>query len=115
MNYITAASITLTYTITPAQAANSVLAQYHVEAHDLTTGIRKNVAAATVTAAIAPVVGVSAGTPGSVSFTGVPTVSTGAHAFKVFYADAADLDTAGMTLLGGTLARKIGAVSTIAL
>ena len=113
MNYITAASIGLNFTIPAVQYANATLTQYHLEVHCLATGVRKNVAAATVTAAIAPVEGVNAGTPGLVTFTSVPTASLGAYTFKVFYEDNADLDTAGMTCVGRVTAHRVTVITTV--
>ena len=107
MNYVTAATVNLSYVIPAAKAANSVALQYHCEVLNVHTGVRKNVAAGTVVAAV---LGVS---DGSVAFTLLPTPTDGPYIFSVFYADNADLDTASITKVGVARVQKITAVTAV--
>lgn len=114
MNYITASTFTLDYTIPISAASESVLTQYHLEVCNTSLGTKKNVAAASITAAQAATVDpVFAGATGTVSFTGVPVPNDGSYLLNVIYADNADLDSAGFKTVGSSFVLKVAALTTV--
>ena len=106
MNYVTASTITLSYVIPVALYTNSVALQYHLEVNNVSTGVKKNIAAGTVVAATTTV-------PGSVAFTAIPTPTDGSYIMDVYYADNADLDAASITKVGTAHAHKVTAVGAV--
>jgi hypothetical protein len=115
MNYTSSATITVNYTIPARLAVNNLAARYHLEVFNATTGQTSLFSNPTVVPAIAPVVGVNQGTPGSAVFTGVSLPSWGIYFIHVCYANADDLDTSNviLTKVANIALQRIRVLTTI--
>ena len=108
MNYVTADSISLVYSI-PKGSTKNTAAQYHIEVHNVSTGTKAIVNSPTVVAA-------TADANGTASFASVSLPNTGAYLITVFYANPADLDATNVSVesLATTSVYKVAAVTSIA-
>lgn len=108
MQFVVANSVGVTYVIPPLRAHQSDPQKYHLEVRNHLTDAELIVNNPTVVPATAPS-GSGSGTPGSVTFTGVPITEPGMYSFKLMYANQVDLDgnVVSMTLLNLDTVYKI--------
>ena len=100
MDYVTATTITCTYTIPASKYLNSVGLQYHAEIFNVNSGIKTNVEHSAITPA-------TIDTPGSVTFTNIPTPDIGVYMLSIYYATSDNLDIASMTKVGMAYCQKV--------
>lgn len=107
MNYVTADSISLVYSI-PKGSTKNTADQYHIEVHNVSTGTKAIVNTPTVVAA-------TADASGTATFGAVSLPNVGAYLITVFYAGSADLDAAAVSVesLATTSVYKVAAVTSI--
>lgn len=116
MRFVTAGSVNVVYTIPPLRAQQSVATRYHLEIKNIEAGTEMIINNPTVVPAVGPDTG-SAGTPGSVTFTGVALANPGLHVVKVMYADSVDLDgnAVSLTMVSRDTFNKVVPETTIPL
>lgn len=100
MDYVTAATITCTHTIPPSKYLDDVGLRYHAEIFNVSSGVRTNVEHSSITPATIT-------TPGSVTFTNIPTPIVGVYILSIYYATSADLDVSSMTKVGMAYCQKV--------
>lgn len=116
MRFVTAGSVDVVYTIPPLRAHQSDPLRYHVEVKNIEADTEFIFNNPVVVPAVGPNMD-SAGTPGSVTFSGVVLSAPGLHVAKVMYADSVDLDgnAVSLTMVSRDTFNKVVPVTTISL
>lgn len=116
MRFVTAGSVSVVYTIPPLRAHQSAANRYHLEIKNIEVGTEVIINNPTVVPAVGPNMQ-SAGTPGSVTFTGVALANPGLHVAKVMYADSVDLDgnAVSLNMVSRDTFNKVVPMTTISL
>lgn len=109
MLYTTASSLTVNFTIKPAQIANAIASQYTLEVINMLLGTKHNYPAAGV---VAPTTSPLAN--GNATFNNVQLPNDGVYQMNVYYANDGDLDVASsVTCVGGGSVLKVTSASTM--
>ena len=116
MKFVTASSVNVVYTIQPLRAYQSDPLRYHLEVQNIEADTEMIVNNPEVVPAVGPSAE-SAGTPGSVTFSGVALTDPGLHVLKVMYADSVDLNgnAVSLTMVARDTFNKVVPLTTVPL